>query len=57
VKPEITDEEFDKILVQVVQESAPITLLRVPGVYEALSEHFNNEVLEIWEKEASLSST
>jgi len=50
-KLEITSEEFHRILVEIVQETDPITLLRVPGVYEALAEHFNNEVLERWEKE------
>lgn len=47
----ITTEEFNRILVEIIRETDPITLLRVPGVYEALAEYFNNEVLEKWEKE------
>lgn len=52
---EITSEEFDRILVEIIRETDPVTLLRVPGVYEALAEHFNNEVLERWEKYLSLT--
>lgn len=48
---EITAVEFDLILVELVRDIDPVTLLRVPGVYEALAEHFNNEVLERWKKD------
>jgi len=50
---DISSEEFDHILVEIVRETDPVTLLRVPGVYEILAEEFNNEVLERWEKEYS----
>lgn len=40
----VTDEMFDGELEKVVAENAS-TLLSVPGVYEAVREHFNNEVL------------
>jgi len=40
----VTDEMFDAELQKLVEESAP-TLLSVPGVYEAVREHFNNEIL------------
>jgi len=46
----LTNEKFDEILRQLVIENAP-NLLTIPGVYEAVSEHFNNEILEIWENE------
>ena len=39
--------EFDSILSDIVKENASI-LLSIPGVYEAVSEHFNNEVLDRW---------
>ncbi|HPA48195.1 MAG TPA: hypothetical protein PK395_20695 [bacterium] len=44
----MTNETFDTILREVVEEHRH-TLLTIPGVYEILSEHFNNEVLERWE--------
>jgi transcriptional regulator NrdR family protein len=50
---EITSEEFDRILIEIIRETDPITLLRVPAVYEAVAEYYNNEVLEKWEKEYS----
>ena len=47
---EMTDTDFDRILAQLIIENAS-TLLTIPGVYEATSEHFNNEILDRWEKE------
>lgn len=44
-------EDFDRILEQVVSEEIAGNLLTIPGVYEVLSEHFNNEVLDRWERE------
>ena len=46
----MTDEDFDRILARLVIENAA-SLLTIPGVYEAVSEHFNNDVLTTWEQE------
>ena len=46
----VTTEQFDEILERLVRDNSD-TLLSIPGVYEVLSEHFNNEVLEIWGEE------
>ena len=46
----ITAEEFDLMLLEVLMETHPLTILRIPGVYEILAEHFNNEVMERWER-------
>ena len=48
--PEMTNEEFDEILADIVKENAG-NLLTIPGAYEVFSEHFNNEVLSRWEIE------
>lgn len=50
----MSQEEFSDILAQVVFENAS-TLLGVPGVYEAASEHFHNEVLERWAEKQEVS--
>ena len=42
----ITNEEFDKGLLDLMEESLPSTVLAVSGVYEALSEEWNNEILD-----------
>lgn len=44
-----SDDDFDSILKTLVERDAT-QLLTVPGVYEAVSEYYNNEVLEIWEQ-------
>jgi hypothetical protein len=46
----MTTEEFDDILETLCNEHTGAQLLRIPGVYEILSEHFNNDVLEYWEE-------
>jgi len=43
----MTQEEFDSILEEIVRENAS-TLTTVPGVYEAVSEYFNSDVLDRW---------
>jgi len=42
----VTQAMFDEKLAELMNESPPEDLLSVPGVYEALVEHFNNDVLE-----------
>tara|TARA_Y100000034_G_scaffold12850_1_gene13477 strand:+ start:860 stop:1231 length:372 start_codon:yes stop_codon:yes gene_type:complete len=44
---DISTDEFDRILEEVVEEEKNI--LSIPGIYELLSEHFNNEVIARWE--------
>lgn len=38
-------ERFDQILEELLDEENGSTLLAIPGIYEVVSEHFNNEVL------------
>lgn len=45
----MTDEEFQSILTDIVATEGT-DILSIPGVYEILSEHFNNEVLKTWEE-------
>lgn len=42
----ITDEMFDAMLVKILDETTGTELLSIPGVYEAVSEHYNNEILD-----------
>lgn len=43
---EITQEEFDMALSKMVGEASAEQLLAVPGLYEVLSEAWNNEVIK-----------
>jgi hypothetical protein len=43
-----TEEEFDELLLSIVKEETAESLARVPGLYEALADHFHDEVLELW---------
>ena len=52
----MTQGEFDSLLEEVINEDlvgrqdtvVAERLLSIPGIYEVLSEHFNNTVLELW---------
>jgi len=48
-KKQISQEEFDTILEDMVFEESA-TLTSIPGVYEAVSEYFNNAIIERWEE-------
>lgn len=45
----MTDDEFDEILLEIVREDLSSEIVTsVPGVYELVREHFNNDVLDRW---------
>ena len=44
-------ENFDRLLLDVIEEAAAGEILAVPGVAELLSEHFNNEIIDMWDRE------
>lgn len=46
----LTDTEFDAILEELLGECSPSALLSIPGLYEIVREHFNNDILETWER-------
>jgi hypothetical protein len=47
----MTNEDFNRILGDIMQETGGRVILTIPGVYEVVSEHFNNDVLDRWGKE------
>lgn len=53
----MTSEDFDRLLVEVIdrENPRPSSLLSVAGVYECLSEEYNNAVLEAWDAEQAES--
>ena len=48
---EMTNEDFDRILVILVNQSPAANLLSIPGVAELVSEDYNNAVLEYYDQE------
>lgn len=49
----MTTDNFDRLLLGLMEESSYRELLAIPGVYEAVSEYFNNDILQAWEDEQS----
>lgn len=47
----IPREDFDRILQDLVIEEAS-TLLSIDGIYEIIAEHFNNDIIDLWELES-----
>jgi len=48
---EMTQDDFDRILLDILKGETAQEILRIPGVAEILIEHYNNEVLDRWEQE------
>ena len=47
-----TQEDFDENLKDILEEDVSTgELLSIPGIYEILSEHFNNDVLDRWQQQ------
>jgi len=47
---DITKEDFDKRLQGMIEDNTT-TLLHIPGLYEVVSEFFNNDIIEEYEEE------
>ena len=45
MKKEMTNDDFDRILADIINENPASYLLTVPGIYEILAEEFNNDVI------------
>lgn len=45
----MTQEDFDRILITLIDRSSAGNLLHIPGVYELVAESYNNDVLDYWE--------
>ena len=50
----ITDEDFERILRDILRDMTGEQLISIFGIYEILSEEFNNDVLTMWEEEQGL---
>jgi hypothetical protein len=42
----VTAAEFDAALTELLGEATPAELLSIPGLYEVVSEHYNNEAID-----------
>ena len=52
----MTQGDFNRHLRRIMADTSPHDLLQIPGVYEILAEHFNNEVLDSWDAEQERKS-
>ena len=52
-----TQEEFNAVLLAILDNMKASDLLTIPGIYEILAEEFNNEVLDQWKWEVIEKST
>jgi hypothetical protein len=48
---DVTQEEFDKALEAILDDASGSELLAIPGLYEVVSEHFNNEAIDLAREE------
>ena len=47
----LSQEDYDRILLEIISGMTPATLIAYPGVMEILSEELNNDVLAAWDAE------
>ena len=43
----MTDEDFNEILKRIMNEEGA-NMLSIPGVYELVSEYYNNDIIDEW---------
>lgn len=49
MKTNINNDQFDEMLREKLSKITAAQLLSIPGIYEIVSEEFNNEIIEDWE--------
>lgn len=47
----LTQEEFERRLSEMIDRKDASYLLTIPGIYDILSEEYNNDILDEWEKD------
>jgi hypothetical protein len=47
----MTQQDFDNILFEKLENMKASEIIRLPGIYEIVSEEFNNEILSEWDAE------
>lgn len=53
----MTQADFDRILGDLMDDAPASHLLTIPGIYEILAEHYNNEILDAWTNEQEGENT
>ncbi len=48
---EIDQENFDRLLLDVIENTCAGELVSIPGIVEILNEHYHNEVIDKWDRE------
>jgi len=48
------DDDFDRILISIINDMSASDLLSIPGIYEILSKHLKSRILETWEEDQEL---
>jgi len=51
----MSNEDFMRILTDIIKDP-DVDVLSITGIYEILSEHFNNEILDTWKKEQEITN-
>ena len=47
---DMTQEEFDEILMIIMDDTPAYFLVDIPGVYDLVSKYYKNEIIERWER-------
>jgi len=47
---DLTQEKFDDLLMELIGHKTVSSIISLQGIYEILSEEYNNDVLTLWEE-------
>ncbi len=47
----ITQNEFDKILFKILSKKSINDIIKIPGIYDILSDFYINDIFDFWEKD------
>lgn len=51
---DMTHDDFVRLVTELAEKDGTAILITIPGVWEILSEHYNNDALDLWNVEQEL---
>jgi hypothetical protein len=54
---QLTQERFDELVFELAREDGVDAVLTIPGVWEEVSEYYNNAALDRWQREQQEEKT
>ncbi len=53
---EMTHDDFVRLVTELAEKDGAAIIITIPGIWEILSEHYNNDALDLWKIEREIEA-